>query len=93
MPNFVGDYNSADKISLAEVQMTELPLQEFNSSPPPAKRPEGDIFLLVYGYRFDHIMEPFYHFTRFLLITIQSDYGYEFLNKILAEYISNIVIK
>ncbi|KAL1494858.1 hypothetical protein ABEB36_010376 [Hypothenemus hampei] len=41
VPNFVGNYNSADKISLAEIQMTELPLQEFNSSPPPAKRPEG----------------------------------------------------
>ncbi|XP_076271225.1 neuroligin 2 [Rhynchophorus ferrugineus] len=41
IPNFIGDYNS-DKISMADVQMTELPLQEFNSSPPPAKRPEGN---------------------------------------------------
>ncbi|XP_050309519.1 neuroligin-1-like isoform X2 [Anthonomus grandis grandis] len=38
MPNFVVDYTSGDKISSTEVQMTELPLQEFNSSPPPAKR-------------------------------------------------------
>ncbi|XP_066138974.1 neuroligin-1 isoform X1 [Euwallacea fornicatus] len=41
VPSYVGDYNSADKNSLAEVQMTELPLQEFNSSPPPAKRSEA----------------------------------------------------
>ncbi|ERL86604.1 hypothetical protein D910_04011, partial [Dendroctonus ponderosae] len=40
VPNYVGDYNSADKTSLAQVQMTELSLQEFNSSPPPAKRSE-----------------------------------------------------
>lgn len=40
MPNYIGEY-SCDKRSLADVQMTELPLQEFNSSPPPAKRPEG----------------------------------------------------
>ncbi|KAH1023766.1 hypothetical protein HUJ05_003368 [Dendroctonus ponderosae] len=41
VPNYVGDYNSADKTSLAQVQMTELSLQEFNSSPPPAKRSEA----------------------------------------------------
>ncbi|CAG9767911.1 unnamed protein product [Ceutorhynchus assimilis] len=47
VPNFVGDYHSADKISLAEVQITELPLQEFNSSPPPAKRPEDVCEIIV----------------------------------------------
>ncbi|XP_030768138.1 neuroligin-4, X-linked-like, partial [Sitophilus oryzae] len=47
VPNFVGDYNG-DKLSLEEVQMTELPLQEFSSSPPPAKRPEGN----------PHVMPP-----------------------------------
>ncbi|KAJ8915609.1 hypothetical protein NQ315_003393, partial [Exocentrus adspersus] len=41
MPNYMGEF-SCDKRLLAEVQMTELPLQEFNSSPPPAKRPEGN---------------------------------------------------
>ncbi|KAJ8983793.1 hypothetical protein NQ317_008111 [Molorchus minor] len=39
MSSYVGEF-SCDKRSLADVQMTELPLQEFNSSPPPAKHPD-----------------------------------------------------
>lgn len=33
------DYK-CDKRSLADIQMTELPIQEFSCSPPPAKRPD-----------------------------------------------------
>lgn len=40
-PNFIGEY-SYEKQSLADVQMSQLPLQEFKSSPPPGvKRIEG----------------------------------------------------
>ncbi|XP_017786115.1 PREDICTED: neuroligin-1-like [Nicrophorus vespilloides] len=37
MPNFIGEY-SCDKRSMADVQMTQLPLQEFQSSPPSAMK-------------------------------------------------------
>ncbi|CAH0557628.1 unnamed protein product [Brassicogethes aeneus] len=35
-------HSEYDKRTLADLQMTELPLQEFNSSPPPAKRPAAE---------------------------------------------------
>lgn len=41
LTNFTSGEHSCDRGSQADLQMTELPLQEFNSSPPPAKRPEG----------------------------------------------------
>lgn len=40
--SFMGEYSLENKPSLADIQMTELPLQEFTSSPPPAKRVDGN---------------------------------------------------
>lgn len=39
--SFMGEYTLENKPSLADIQMTELTLQEFTSSPPPAKRMDG----------------------------------------------------
>lgn len=38
----MGEYSLDDKPTLADIQMTELPLQQFTSSPPPAKRVDGN---------------------------------------------------
>lgn len=38
----MGEYSLENKPTLADIQMTELPLQEFTSSPPPAKRVDGN---------------------------------------------------
>lgn len=38
----MGEYTLENKPSLAAIQMTELALQEFTSSPPPAKRVAGN---------------------------------------------------
>lgn len=40
MANFIGEY-SCEKRSISEVQMTELTLQDFKSSPPPGIKREG----------------------------------------------------
>lgn len=39
--SFMGEYSLENKPTLVDIQMTELPLQEFTSSPPPAKRVDG----------------------------------------------------
>lgn len=38
----MGEYSLENKPTLADIQMTQLPLQEFTSSPPPAKRVDGN---------------------------------------------------
>lgn len=40
--SFMGEYSLENKPTLADIQMTQLPLQEFTSSPPPAKRVDGN---------------------------------------------------